>query len=303
MPKFDEMSSSTPVTVSAAQFVRHFGELRDQAMNGPVYISHHGRRTHVLLSNSLFETLIPRTDEQEDMAQNADRLHILVEQIDACLAVLDETGRIRSLNTAALGYFSGAAKLLVGTSSSNDLPELNDTVAQVHLKRALLHGERASFEMPAISHPGQWLRCAIFPYGEGAAFLFRNVTAERHSSSREQRLKSLEQALDAGPAIGRAELTLRGTLRLVSSALAGMIGLRQASLERVRLTDILPLNRRVELAAHIEAVLAGDGARAVETALLANDGKERPVMMSLAPLHQDHEITGATLVVSLLQPH
>ena len=98
--------------------------------------------------------------------------------------------------------------------------------------------------------------------------------------------------------VGHARLSLRATFCRIDPVLASLAGFEQDTLLGARLTDILPLNRRVEASEEVEAVLSGQGNRAFDSALMVNKGGELPVRIALAELAGDHGSDGAIVLVT-----
>ncbi|SFR79116.1 PAS domain-containing protein [Sphingomonas jatrophae] len=294
------MASQSAIVVSSADFVRRFGAWQDRASTDPIFVTHHGRRRHVMLSMPAYEAMLAAAEGGTTPDGDRLKLETLVAQLDACFIALDAELTVTSMNPAAVAFFGVAQAAIVGRPLGDELPELERSVVRAHLGRTLASGEVAAFEMPAISHPGEWLRCSVFPFGSGVACLLRNVTSEHNAHAVDQWKSALTEAMMAAGGIGLGMLSLRGTFSFVGTQLAEFAGFSPQALEQVRLTDILPLSRRVEAASHVESVLNGREARGFDTALLVNKGGERPVRIGLAPLRGDYAIDGAMVVVTVI---
>lgn len=291
------MASQGAPVVSSAEFVRRFGAWQDRANSDPIFVTHHGRRRHVMLSMPAYESLLAAGQSMKPMDGDRLRLDTLVSQLDGSFVALDATLAVVAINPAACAYFGIAAATVVGRVLGEELPELERSVVRAHLARTLASGEVAAFEMPAVTHPGEWLRCSVFPYGDGVACLLRNITGERSARADNQSLTALEDAIDASGDIGSGRLSLRGTFTSVGSGLAEIAGLAPSALEQVRLTDILPLGWRVEAGRHIDEVLNGGAPRGFASMFLLSDGGERAVRIGLAPLRGDFAVDGLSVVV------
>ncbi|MFS0736865.1 PAS domain-containing protein [Sphingomonas sp. 1P06PA] len=286
------------LSVSSAEFVRRFGTWQEQISADPLFVTHHGRRRLVMLSAASYDRLVdaaPAPDDDDSAL--AVRHDILLDQLDAGLVAVDGDLRVVQLNAAAASYFRISRDAAIGRPIDAHCRDLAESVARGHLARALSAGEVAQVDLPSISHPGGWLRVRSFPYGDGAACLFRSIGAEHEMHRIAEVETALRATLAAEGEIGIGQLTLRATFCDVDPALAGLAGFVRASLLQVRLVDILPLGRRVAAAAAIEGVLTGGPAVAWDSALLVNNGGERAVRIAAAPLRSSFAIDGAMVAV------
>ncbi|WP_165611185.1 PAS domain-containing protein [Sphingomonas jatrophae] len=289
------------MSVTSADFVRRFGTWQDRAKNETIFVTHHGRCKHVMLSLATYEELVAEQRGQVSAASDSARLETMITQLDGGFVALDKEMVVTEINPAACLFFRVTRPAVLGRALGEELPELQHSVVRAHLARAVAAGEVTSCELPAVSHPGEWLRCTVFPYGEGAACLLRNITSDQHARTNFQHQEALNQALHATGQIACARLSVRGTFTFVEPDFAAMVGLVPEALEQVRLTDILPVARRSQAASHLDAVLGGGAPHGFDTVLLVNDAAELPVRIGLAPLRRGHAIDGATVVARSLR--
>lgn len=287
------------LTVSSAELVRRFGSWQDRVATDPVFVTHHGRRRLVLLSPAHYEELLAgHTEAAPSNVEMEDRFSTLCDQIDCAFVVFDEQLRFTVLNPAAALHFRISRDRLMGEVLDERIPDVEQTLARAHIQRSLTSGETASFEAPSLFYPGEWLRFHVFPYGTGVGCLFRNITVERKLRQVTLAEAAFEEAIQASGGIGFALLSLRGTFSQVDTALANLIGFPAASLLKVRLTDVLPLRRRMEAGDKVETILSQGGSLAFPSAILTKDGAELDVTIALAAIQGDLAIDGATVIVS-----
>jgi len=172
-------------TVAAAEIVRNFSEVRQQALGAPVVVTHHGKDTHVLCSAALFRTLTRRREAIGDDAV-ALQLVQLAAWIDQGLILIDPDARILHANPALLCLFPYDPARLIGRVLFEAIPEFAGSIAEPYLRRAIGSRETRLFEMPSPFRHDAWLQCRHAPVGDGTALLFRDIAPEMCSANSTQ---------------------------------------------------------------------------------------------------------------------
>lgn len=174
---YPEVVAPLPSTVTAAEIVRNFSEVRQQAFGAPVIVTHHGKDTHVLCSAALFRALTRRREALDDDAV-ALQLVQLAAWIDQGLILIDGEARILHANPALLCLFPYDPARLIGRTLFEAIPELAGSMAEPYLRRAIGARETRLFEMPSPFRTEAWLQCRHAPVGDGTVLLFRDISAE-----------------------------------------------------------------------------------------------------------------------------
>jgi PAS domain S-box-containing protein len=164
-------------SVTAAEIVRNFSEIRQQAFGAPVIVTHHGKDTHVLCSAALFRALTRRREALDDDAV-ALQLVQLAAWIDQGLILTDAEGRVLHANPALLCLFPYDPARLIGRPLFEAIPELAGSIAEPYLRRAIGARETRLFEMPSPFRTDAWLQCRHAPVGDGTVLLFRDISSE-----------------------------------------------------------------------------------------------------------------------------
>jgi PAS domain S-box-containing protein len=164
-------------SVTAAEIVRNFSEIRQQAFGAPVIVTHHGKDTHVLCSAALFRALTRRREALDDDAV-ALQLVQLAAWIDQGLILADTEGRVLHANPALLCLFPYDPARLIGRPLFEAIPELAGSIAEPYLRRAIGARETRLFEMPSPFRTDAWLQCRHAPVGDGTVLLFRDISSE-----------------------------------------------------------------------------------------------------------------------------
>lgn len=282
--------------VTSADLVRHFGRWQEQAALHPVYVTHHGRDRQVLLSIAAYTAL--RARAMALAGESGATLEPILEHLPDGFIAVDRELRVRQVNPAGAAYLRLARTAVIGRPLAEAAPALDGSLLLGHLARARASGEIMACEGPSPAYPGRWLSARIFPYGDGAACLLRDVTDRIEAGQQAEEDVAATAALAAHGRIGRARLSLRGTFVSVDATLAAMAGFTADNLVRARLIDILPLNRRVAAGEELERVLTGGAARAFDSVLLVNKGEEAAIRIALAPLGTAEGPRGAVVVIT-----
>lgn len=283
-------------SVTSAELVRRFGRWQDHAATSPLFVTHHGRERFVMLSAASYRELVDGRTEV-DGAGDDDRLEALSDLIAQGFVAFDAGLAITRINPAAVRHLRGPRQRLIGKRLEDIYPGVAQSLLETHLERALRSGETGAFETPSFTTPDDWLHVQTFPFAEGVAILFRNISHEMDGRRHAASIAASMAAASAHGGIGHATLSARGTFVEVDAQLATMAGFTPSALRWMRPSDILPLKRRVEAGEQVEAVLAGGEPRAFDTELLVNRGGELPVRIGLAGVHADRA-DGAVMVVT-----
>jgi PAS domain-containing protein len=274
-------SFAHPLSVTSADFVRSFGRWQDSIAARPVVVTHHGRERLVALSMDSYAALRDGIAAQRVLPGGEGAV---LDRIAQGHIAFDAALCVRRINPVACAYLRVRASEVHGASLDAAFPDFHGSLVAAKLMRAISAGEVASFDAPSRSYPGQWLRFDIFPDGDGAACLFRNVTDEHRAAAAAEGEAALVAAMSAHGGIGHAIVSPRGFFRRVDAALAALAGFAPDGLAQVRMIDILSLRQRVAAAEALENVLNGDGPQALDSVLLVNKGAEMPVRIALAAM-------------------
>jgi PAS domain S-box-containing protein len=289
------MNMATRITVTAAEFTRRFGQLRQTLGDRPVFVTHHGRETHVLLSAARFAAL----REQQDRPEGAPALpRGVADWIRDGLILLDPAGAVRTINEQAAALLGCNAQSVVGLRLADAVPALRRTVMETIMERALATCEHASADVPHPDIAGRWIQLAVHPAAGGATVVIRDITAEVSAERLADEATSFAAACVAHPDIAQLRVNPRGHLTAADGTLCDWIGLDSERLRGVAVADLMPTARKAEFRAALDDVLSNGSDRHVTSALLTNRGTPLPVTIALSRLAGCYGVEGAVLLAT-----
>lgn len=286
--------------VSSAELVRQFGRWQDEAASQPVLVTHHGRGRVVLVSAAHYDALVSAQAGRApgDTGPAGHAVTELMEHIDQGFIAFDRNMTVLEINRAACCFLKTEREAVLGRKLDERLPGIEETFGYASLTRASRSGTISTFEMPSFVYEGRWLLFQTFPFRDGAACLFRDITDELENRRRADAKTATLAALAVHGGMGRAKLSVRGTFNTVDPAFAALAGFLPEGLARARLIDIVAPHCRALASDAIETVLNGGDAQRVDVALLTREGAERPVRIGLAALRNHDGPAGAVAVMS-----
>lgn len=283
--------------VSAADFVRGFANWRVQSARSPVFVTHHGKDAHVLISLDEYRRLGGGGGEAGD-ARLRDSQILLLESVRDALILLDREARVAALNPAASDMFEIAATALVGQPLTAALPSIGTSCVYPHIIRMIDHRERFSGELPSLMRPRQWLRADLIPLPVGGAVILRDISeivAARESAGAQQ---AAIRAVDVDSGIGRALISVRDTVEYANDALIGMIGVGQEAIRRVRFSALLAMSVRHQFSEALETLFHTGMSARLDSELVSREGVAVPVTLSMAERRGTYGSEGAAIVVT-----
>lgn len=286
--------------VTAADLVRNFAECREVAAQRSLFVTHHGRPTHVLLGIDRYRALMQGA-EQEDGAAASDGaalIHMLADWLDDALILCDAAMTIRFVNRAVQALCRRPAQALLGRPLLDALPEVAGSLLEGHARRTVTGSEIGSADIPSPFQPEGWLHFRSFPLGSWNALMFRDISED----VRRYRLADVRAALlDAMRLHGEVafmRLSVRGTIEQLNEPCTRLIGLSETRLRGVALPDIVARPDRVACRQALEAVLQEGKEQRLRAEIVSNEGDTLPVDLALTQLRGAYGLEGAVLVAT-----
>ncbi|WP_144096435.1 PAS domain-containing protein [Croceicoccus sediminis] len=285
------------VTATAAEVVRAFSHWRDVASDKAVFITNHGKETHVLLDIEKYRGLI---SENTDAAGRggASELVGLAEWIDEALIICDSDLRIQYANRVAGAICRKNSNDFTGQLLVEALPSVTGSLMEVHARRTVVGGEPSAADIPSPFKDGAWLRFQSFPLGNTNVLMFRDITEDVQRHRLADVKASILEAMSVHGEVGYVRLSVRGTIERVDDPFARMVSLDEERLIGVALVDLVAREDRVAFRDKLESVLRGGPPQQVKVGFLSNSGKVSYAKLSIVQLHGAYGAEGAIVMLT-----
>jgi PAS domain-containing protein len=287
------------VPVSAADFVRQFAKYREEARSSPIYISHHGRKTHVLCEADTFDKL---RDAPASIGAFNTTL-TLADWIDEALIVCDSQLNVTFINRVARSVVWLNPGNIVGKDLLDALPCLSGTLIEVSARRTLVGRESDSVDIPSPFIENAWLRFQTFSV-EGHLFIkFRDITEEVHRHRLADVKEAIIQAMTIHGEIGYVRLSVRGTIDRIDQPLCDMLELPEERLQGILLADLVVKGDKPRFRETLEMVLRDNCTKRMRLELLANSGERLTFTLAMVPLRGAYGAEGAICLLTNADDH
>ncbi|WP_260923820.1 histidine kinase [Novosphingobium sp. 9] len=283
--------------VTAADFVRKFARYRDDARTGPVYVTHHGRETHVLCDVDTFRTL-QHTSSDEVSPDSPTVRFGLADWIDEGIIACDENLVITFANRIAHSLVRATPGTLVGRPLTAALPRIGGTVMEVQARETLRQGEPNMADLPSPFLVSAWIRFQSFMLDDHLVLRLRDITAEAERHFKANVKEAIVKAMDVHGDICYARLSLRGTIDRVDEAFSKLLDLPATRLDGVALGDLVVSADKPRYREVLETVLRGNEPEKVRLRLLTNSGIPVDVILSMVRLQGLYGTEGAVALMT-----
>jgi len=293
------MQELPPDTVTAAELVRSFSRCREEARERPLYISNHGRKTHVLIGIELFDALQTVAGTERSVATSADEnlVHLFADWIDDAVILFDDTLTIRFANHFACTVCRRSVLDMVDQPFASVLPELAGTLLELHVRRTIKGGQPNTAEIPSPFNPDGWLRVQTFPLQGFTVLIFRDISEEVSRYRLADMKKALIDTMAVHGSIGYARISSKGEIDWANPPLCNFLGLPEERLRAVALSGLVPRQARAAFDHELDKVLRGGNACVVNTELLNNEAGSVAVTVAIGPLNGAYGVEGAILLM------
>lgn len=290
--------AESPV-VTAADLVRGFSECRDMATRTPLYITHHGRATHVLLGVNEFRALKAQSGSvHQERAE--EQLFALADWVDQAVIICDQDMRVNFVNRVASAICRKSAGQMIGSMLDAVLPSMNGSLMEVHVRRTVSGGEPSAADVPSPFADGAWLRLQSFPLGRSTVIMFRDITEDARRHRLADTKAAIIEAMTVHGDVGYVRLSVRGTIDSIDVPFTDMLSLPRERVMGVQLTDLVITHARAAFRQALERAMQGQGAQCVHTTLLSNRGDTVAVKASIVALQGAYGTEGAVVLVTAL---
>jgi hypothetical protein len=292
--------ANTPVTVSASELVRNFGEWQDRALNRPVFINKRGRSRLVLMASELLNAA--NGQDQGDGAERPDTGHPVIETLPLPVLLMDEQLVVRWHNRAAHDLFADSDAALIGSRFEQlTLFGGNDYPAAM-LRRVCLSRMADSMELAVGSiRRERQLALSMQPVAGGVALIARDMGLHHALATAQAALGALDEALAMLPGVATLRINPRGYCTGSTASLTALTGLTAPALEQVRVASLFDVGSRVAVTDAVNAVFVDAAPRLIGATLLARGHDPVPVTVALGPIVSGSAILSVQAVLAVRQ--
>ena len=285
-------------TVSSADFARKFGQLRQMQDDQPIFVTHHGRATHVLTTVRHYTALQESTGDGADDPIPTARLNELADCLSVGVLLIDYDLNIIAANRVAYVQLDWHDGDLAGRKVFDALPVLRGSLIETYVKRSVASKEPYSAEIPSLFRKDMWVRAEIHPFSNYVTVLFHDITDDMKAHRLADARKSLREAIAVHDGIGYVCLNRRGHIEQAEPTFCDIMHLSENRLHHVAMADLVPVSQRVAFREALDRVLTGEGARTIDSSLLSNEGRAVPVRVTIAELHGTYGNEGAIVLLT-----
>lgn len=284
--------------VTAAMLTRRQGYWFQRAVQSPVFISHHNRPSHVLVTREWFDAHSPGAQGAHDDAALEAVIRDVTFRTDQGFFWLDIGLAIRVLNPVAALHFGLTEARAVGRTFAELMPQLLSTLIYGKIVRSLNTGELHCADVPSVVRPDHWIHFETFPFAGGVACWFRCITDEVRANRLADVNRALVDTMTVHGGIGFAQLSPRGSIVRAGKALGDIMQLGEDRLRGVLLVDLVVREDKPAVRDAIEALFVSGEPACLGAALLSNDGVAVRVRMALSELRGCYGSEGAVVLVT-----
>ncbi len=285
-------------TVSSADFARRFGQLRQMQDDQAIFVTHHGRATHVLTTVRHYTDLQDANGGQRSSTTLTPSLHDLAECLTVGVLLIDYELRVLAANPVAHAQLERSENELVGHKIFTAVPTLHGSLIETYVQRAVASKEPYSAEIPSLFRPDTWVRVDIHPFARYVTILFHDITEDMKRHRLADARESLREAIGLHDGIGYVCVNTRGHIDRVEPTFCDMVRLSEDRLHHVAMADLVPIAHRVLFRETLDQVLSGGGARTIDSAVLSNDGAAVEVRLTIAELRSVYGNEGAIVLLT-----
>lgn len=285
------------VTATAAEVVRAFSHWRDVASDSAVFITNHGKETHVLLDIDQYRELASGNASGAGKG-SGNELVSLAEWIDEALVICDSDLRIQYANRVAGAICRKNSAEFAGSLLEEALPSVAGSLMEVHARRTVVGGEPSAADIPSPFKEGAWLRFQSFPLGNQNVLMFRDITEDVQRHRLADVKTSILEAMSVHGDVGYVRLSIRGTIERIDDPFARMVELDEERLMGVAIVDLVAREDRVVFRDTLEGVLRGGPPQRLEVGFLNNSGKVATAKLSIVQLHGAYGAEGAVVMLT-----
>ena len=285
------MADNADTSVSAGEIVRSFAKWSDRALESPVFISRHGRRTHALLGMARYEAMLASGDDDGEALGYQE----VTDFINDGLVVIDHDEAIVYANPYARAWCR-FPETWAGMRLAEALPAMEGSPALAQMRRTKATRMPLAADLPSVFVKDRWINCQTIPVRDKVAMLFRDITDDVQSHRLADMKKAMVEAISLHKKVGYIRINQRGMIERTDASISDWIGLSQDRLIGVRLLDLIDVSHRAAMSETLESVLSSGESSRCHSRFVPNREGTVALDCAIVPLKGAYGAEGAVLV-------
>lgn len=291
-----DQGSVGKTTVTSAEIVRSFGKWRDASLTAPVFITAHGRTTHVLTGLRLYQQLTHKPGDSNALATE-ERLTGLAEWLKESVILCTPEEEIIYANARARQYCR-LPPLRKGLKLTDAMPDIEGSVMQVQYRRTLSTREGLTADLPSVFEQGCWTQLTTIPLGDRLVLMMRDITEEVERYRMADMKQGMLDAISFHHAVAYVRISPRGLIERSDASFAEWIGLKPEKLLGTRLQDLAVREDRIALRNLFDLLFEENTPQQAMVELTPNNAERLRVHLSMVPLHGAYGMQGASIIMT-----
>lgn len=288
--------------ITAAELVRNFSGARRQADTVPLFITNHGRSTHVLLSIADYHALASGEDgarTKSGGAEVAEILSSISEWIDEGVIASDDQGRILYANRVAIAALRRSIDHLVGEPVDAVLDLFDAPLLNSLARRTIEANEANTAEIQSPFRQDGWLKVRSFPIMDVNVLTFDDITDEVTHHRLADVKSAILAAMRLHDDLSFAQVNLRGVVVCAWPGFSKMLGIDEARLVGVSFPDLVTAPDKPVIRTALEQALGENIPAFAEVRMITAGIGERDARIAIAPLKGAYGAEGAVIICRL----
>lgn len=282
--------------VSSAELVRSFARWRDTSQTTPVFVTTHGRPSHVLTSARLFQQLTHGAGDESPLSAE-EQLTGLADWLGESVILCTAQEEIIYANARARQYCRLPA-LRRGLTLAEAMPSLEGSVIQVQYRRTMATGEALQADIPSVFAKDCWTHLQSIQLGDRLVLVMRDITDEvEHYRMADAKLALLD-AISLHPDVSYVRITPRGLIEATDQSFRDWMGVADAKLIGVRLGDLVVRQQRLAFRKALDRVYEDNEQERIEIELMPNKSATLWVRLAIVPHHGAYGLEGASVIMT-----
>ncbi|WP_120078122.1 PAS domain-containing protein [Aurantiacibacter odishensis] len=282
--------------VTSAELVRSFAKWRDASQTTPIFVTTHGRPSHVLTSARLFQQLTQNSGRENTLLAE-EQLTGLADWLGESIILCTADEEIIYANARARQYCRLPA-LRPGITLAEAMPALEGSVIQVQYRRTMATGEALQADIPSVFAKDCWTHLQSIPLGDRLVLMMRDITDEVEHYRMADAKHAMLDAISLHPDVSYVHITLRGLIEATDPSFRKWMDVSDEKLCGVRLGDLVVRKQRLAFRNALDRVYEDNERQQIEIELMPNKAASLRVKLAIVPLQGAYGLEGASVIMT-----